>query len=138
MFEKLKQLNRIHLIMGAIILMTIPCYCLGFLLLWNIKQERVESTPSASPTVEETKAPLITATYTVQSATATITLTPTLTATFTPTITYVLPPTRTLSPTPAPTETVTPSPTATEIPLPSPTSTPTEVLVNTLIPSETP
>lgn len=120
MFDKLKEFNRTRLILGIIILATIPCYCLGMVLLWNVNLERAQKTATPTKTqVGATLEPII-PTYTQFFNTATITSTPTVTYTFTPTITYGLPPTRTLMPSPTSTQT----PTDTPVPLPSLTNTP--------------
>jgi len=120
MLEKLKQIDRTRLILGILILATIPCYCLGSILLWNVKLEREQKTPTVTATNEETNQGLITPSLTLPIPTLTSTLTPTQTATFTPTVTYVIPATQTPSPSPSllPTNTTVPSPTLTDTPDP--------------------
>ena len=137
MFDKLKEINRVHLYLGIAILTTIPCYCFGMILYWNSKNlntdQQSTATLSTSDPIENTLFP----TYTSAFVTQTTTLSPTVTPTFTTTITYVLPDTKTPTPSPSPTatsthtpsleptETFTPSPPPTETytPTPSPTAT---------------
>jgi hypothetical protein len=120
MLEKLKDFNRTRLILGAIIVMTIPCYCLGMILLWNSNLERAQKTATPTETQAVETLDAIIPTLTQYSNTATITPTATVTLTFTPTITYALPSTRT----PLPSPTSTQQPTDTPVPLPSLTDTP--------------
>ena len=54
MFEKLKQFDRTRLILGIVILVTIPCYCLGMVMLWNANLVREQKTPTATLTPEGT------------------------------------------------------------------------------------
>ena len=140
MLDKLKQFDRTRLILGIIILFTIPCYCLGLILLWNSNLERGQLTPTLSITPDGTKSGSITPTFTFPAVSATITLTPTITTTFTPTRTYVLPPSNTPSPSPSPlpSNTPLPPPTLTDTPVPLPSSTATESPTDTLTPSDTP
>ncbi len=140
MLEKLKEFDRTRLILGSVILITLPCYCLGMVMLWNANLVREQKTPTATFTLEGTKLTTLTPTYTVSVVSPTLTQTPTITSTFTPTITYVIPPTRTFtpSPSPPPTETLTPLPTFTNTPMPSPTFTPTEVTPEAVIPKNSP
>ena len=138
MLEKIKRFDRTQLILSIIILMTLPCYCAGMILLWNVNLERSQITPTITPTLQSTGQRFITPTFTLPAVTSTETMTPTITATFTPTITYALPPTRTRSATPSPTETLIPTPTQTNTPIPQPSQTPTETVTLTLEPSETP
>lgn len=131
----LKEVRRIHLVLGVIVLLTIPCYCIGLVVFWNDRLDRPgeDSPDELTPTV--TLASDITATYTYPALTSTVTETATITPTFTSTITYVLPPTET----PTPTSTFTASPTSTNTPIPSVTSVPpaTNTPTNTLTPSAT-
>jgi hypothetical protein len=138
MLEKIKQLDRTQLTLGIIILMTLPCYCAGMILLWNVNLERGQKTPTTTLTPEITKQGSITPTFTLPAVTQTVTMTPTITTTFTPTITYKLPPTRTPSPSPTLTETPIPTATLTNTPVPLPSLTPTETLTETLESSQTP
>jgi hypothetical protein len=140
MLDKLKQFDRTRLVLGTIIVATIPCYCLGMLLLWNVNLAHSQMTPSPTLTPEGTLQGSITPTFTLPAFTRTVTLTPTITTTFTPTITYMLPPTLTHSPSPSPSPTnpPVPSPTITDTPVPLPSLTPTESSTITLTPSDTP
>ena len=140
MLDKLKQFDRTRLILGIIILLTIPCYCLGLLLLWNSNLERRQLTPTATVTPDGTKPDSITPTFTFPAVSATVTLTPTITATFTPTRTYVLPASNTpsSSPSPLPSNTAAPSPTLTDTPVPLPSSTATDLPTDTITPSYAP
>jgi len=140
MFEKLKEFDRTRLILGSVILITLPCYCLGMVMLWNANLVREQKTPTATFTPEGTILTTFTPTYTVPVASPTLTSTPTITSTFTPTITYVIPPTRTFTPLPSPlpTETLTPLPTFTNTPIPSSTFTPTEVIPDGVFPNNSP
>lgn len=111
-----------------LILATLPCYCLGIVLL-NISQ--VAGRPlTPTPTVTLTqRTPRRTSTpgpTDTQIVFPTATLTPTVTITWTPSVTYTqfVPPTRTVTPTPEFTET--PSPTIVVAPL-EPTETPTAI-----------
>jgi hypothetical protein len=109
-----------------LILATLPCYCLGVVLL-NIGQiasrpltptptaTHTQRTPRRTSTPGPSATPLIIPTAT-QTSTETITWTPS------PTYTEFVPPTRTQTGTPTPTET--PSPTIVVAPL-EPTETPT-------------
>jgi hypothetical protein len=128
MLDKLKQFDRTRLVLGIVIVATIPCYCLGMLLLWNVNLAHSQMTPTATLTPERTLQGSLTPTFTLPAITMTVTLTPTTTTTFTPTITYMLPPTRTHSPSPSPlpTDTPVPSPTITDTPVPLPSLIPTE------------
>jgi hypothetical protein len=128
MLDKLKQFDRTRLVLGIVIIATIPCYCLGMLLLWNVNLAHSQMTPTATLTPEGTLQGSLTPTFTLPAITMTVTLTPTTTTTFTPTITYMLPPTRTHSPSPSPlpTDTPVPSPTITDTPVPLPSLIPTE------------
>lgn len=118
-----------------IILATIPCYCLGFVVLRSCQPVSRQPTPSPSP-IQTTALPQIqspTSTFTQPVLIITASQTPTITQTWTPTLT--LTPfstwTRTITPTVTdtsqpPTHTNTPPPTDTSIPnTPTPSSTPT-------------
>lgn len=114
--KDLSKKKRIRYFLTLAILITIPCYCLGFLVL-RINQTRTpEVAPTRTPTV--TRTPTITQTPYITltpSETATVTETPTSTVTRTLTVTptETVIPTLTLTPTIVqPTETRTP--TATE------------------------
>ena len=114
--EELSKRTRTRYMLTLLILITIPCYLLGFILL-RLDRGPLEPTPT------------ITLTGTITS-TATITLTPYLTrtatitptASATPTITQTPTQTATVSPTPEPSET--PLPTHTDIPPETATTTP--------------
>ena len=140
MFEKLKELDRTRLVLGIIILVTIPCYCLGMILLLNTNLERGQKTPTVTHTPEGILQASLTPSFTIPAISATVSPTPTITTTFTPTITYVLPPTRTPSPSPSPlpTDTLVPSPTFTDTPVPSQTFTETEFPFSTIEPTNVP
>ncbi len=104
--EELSRHTRIRYLLTLLILITIPCYLLGFIML------RLDRGPQPNrPT------PTGTATITV---TASITLTPylTRTASITPTATATYPPTDTPEPSLTPTQT----PIPTETPLPTSTT----------------
>lgn len=120
---------RIRSILTIIILATLPCYCLGLVLLQigpRGNDADATDTPTAtltgeaspSSTLEPSDTPIIFPTAT-ETATPTITWTPSVTPTL------FEPPTRTPSPSPtaSPTETETPEP-ATATPTRTPTSVP--------------
>ncbi len=112
----------------AIIMATVPCYCLGG---WALSQDfRLIPTPTATFTP--------TATYTVVPPTATATATSTPTATLPPTPTEE--PSPTITPTPTATETATPTETATQTATPTATATttPTPTLTGTATATVTP
>lgn len=116
----------------AVILATVPCYCLGG---WALSQD-FRLIPTPTPTFTPT------ATHTPVPPTATPTATSTPTATLPPTPTEE--PSPTVTHTPTPTETVTPTATATEtatatatVPTPTPTETATATLTPTATPTET-
>ena len=140
MFEKFRQFDRTRLILGIVILATLPCYCLGMVMLWNTNLVREQKTPTSSFTPEGTSLTTLTPTYTIPVISPTVTFTPTTTTSFTPTITYVIPPTRTftLTPSPLPTETLAPTPTHTDTPTPSPSFTPTEITPDAVVPNNSP
>ena len=54
MFEKLKEFDRTRLILGIVILITLPCYCLGMVMLWNANLVREQKTPTATFTPQGT------------------------------------------------------------------------------------
>ena len=140
MFEKLKEFDRTRLILGIVILTTLPCYCVGMVMLWNANLVREQKTPTATSTPQGTLITTLTPSYTIPVISPTVTFTPTITTTFTPTITYVIPPTRTFTatPSPLPTDTLAPSPTFTDTPIPSPTFTPTEITPEAVVPNDSP
>jgi hypothetical protein len=121
MLERLRSIKRIHLVLGVVILLTLPCYLAGLIIYWNDRLERAmdDAELTATATIDETLG--ITPTFTIAQVTETSTPTPTQTLTFTATITYVIPNTETPTPTPTPTLTFTPtlSPTATTAVVPS-------------------
>ena len=137
MLEKLKEIKRVDLYLGIVILMTIPCYFFGLLLFWNNKISNADQQITATLTLSDSAEIVLSPTFTYPVITMTITSSPTVTPTFTPTITYALPDTKTptLSSTPTMTSTLTPSPEPSETFTPSPSNTPTETY--TLTPSET-
>ncbi len=126
MLEKLRSIKRIHLVLGVVILLTLPCYLAGLIIYWNDRLERFQENADLTATVTIDETIEITPTSPVLMMTETSTATPTQTPTFTATITYVIPNTET--PTPTLTFTPTLSPTATIEVLPS----------NTPVPSATP
>ena len=134
MLQKIKEINRTQLILLLVTAATIPCYCLGIMLLWSASIERASMTATAG-TITETLSGSDLPTFTVPAATRTATPTPTMTLTFTSTITYVLPPTNTTSPTL--TATNTPVPTKTDTPVP-PTDTATLTATGSEIPDTEP
>lgn len=143
------QRKNVRFLLLMIILLTIPCYCLGLVVLQlSDKVEQIEQFPQDTPpsgndlllspvafTPTEPRI-VINPTDRQEDATATLTLTATLTRTFfltwtrtpTNTATATLTPTNTLTPsvTPSETPTETPQPTSTQTPLPSNTPLPTE------------
>ncbi len=135
--SKLSKRNRTRVILAAIALVTIPCYCLGIIVRLLVP-DRNSITSTATTTVTSTP----TSTYT---STATLTLTPTLTASSTFTFIWTLTSTSTDTPsaTPTPTFTFTPTPTSTDTPTstftytpipPTPTDTPPSTFTDTPIP----
>ena len=129
MLNRFKELDRIKKVLLIISATTIPCYCLGMVLLWNAKGGRAADTPTPDLTITERLGGTPSVTFTSPVYTRTSTLTPTITQTFTTTITYMLPPSDTPSPSPSPTNTTTPTdtlvPTATDTVAPTDTETPT-------------
>jgi len=114
MMEKLRAQKPIYTILIAVIIATIPCYCLGFVAL-AIRPSPL--TPTPIPETTETAVPNASATpYEVGPGTGTPS------KTLQPTPTQWFPPTRT--PTPTATETPLPSMTPTDTPTPTPTPLP--------------
>jgi len=121
---------RVRYILITIILATLPCYCIGLVLVGTAgtREDQITNTPSTSPTrtatISLTVPPTRTLHPTVSKTLQTSTLTPTGTATPTssPTATF------------SDTSTATATPTLTETPVP-PTDTPTPS--ETLIPTDT-
>src|SRR5512146_914693 len=97
MFEGENPLARRRLILIAIVLATIPCYCLGGIALLFAPQpgsKTATPTPSDPPTVTETS--IFTSTPSLTpTTTETPTETPTITSTPTETLTPFVPPTNT-------------------------------------------
>jgi len=147
--------STIRLVLLGIILLTIPCYCLGAILLATAPtSESAENTPrptlggfTASPNRTPSNTPFITSTNTPPGAplqptplqlylrttiapfvypTATLTMTPTNTPWPTATIAPTLTPTPTNTLPPSSTPTTAPLPTDTPTYTPTPTDTPTE------------
>lgn len=113
--------TRIRTILIILILVTLPCYCLGFVVL-QVGRELTKPTVTPTITATNTLAP---ATFTPTQATtvfipptATQTTTPTVTWTPTMTFTQFVPPTRTVTVTPTPSL----IPTATQTPVSTNTS----------------
>jgi hypothetical protein len=110
----------------AVILATVPCYCLGG---WALSQDfRLIPTPTVTFTP--------TATYTPVPPTATPRPTSTPTATLPPTPTQE--PSPTITPTPTSTGTATPTATTTETATPTATTTPTPTVTGTATATVTP
>lgn len=123
--------GRIQVILVALILATIPCYCGGMIILMIDPQPGELQTPTAvSLTGTTTAIPTKTPPTLVYFQSPTITSTGTITQTPTASKTYALPATftATISPIPTSTPTLEPSltdiPTITETPLPITTDTP--------------
>ncbi|MCD4753127.1 MAG: hypothetical protein K8R40_08660 [Anaerolineaceae bacterium] len=135
------QRKNVRFLLLMVILLTIPCYCLGIVVLRLANQvEEIQQFPQDTPPAGSngTNAPVASATiFTVipvdptaiiSDATATVTLTAAFTKTFfltwtrTPTNTA----TNTLTPSNTPTETPTKTFTPTDTPMPSETPQPTE------------
>ncbi|HEY84730.1 MAG TPA: hypothetical protein G4N96_06425 [Chloroflexi bacterium] len=121
----------------GVILLTIPCYCLGFMLLAASPEQNSKQPSATAPLVwtpRPTNSPIPNPTFTPYAAQPTNTLQPTPTQFF-PTV--VLP-----SPTPTFTVTPQPSPTATNIPAstvtPLPTNTASPTVTATTPPTDTP
>lgn len=116
--------RRLHLILIGLTLLTLPCYCAGFLAI-SRAPERNEATATATlSTILETP------TATLGQFTPTIPSSPTNTYTPTQTLfapTYTLTPTSSLIPTQTATITLPPTETAT-LTVPPPTNTPTITL----------
>jgi hypothetical protein len=152
-----------RLLLLAIIVLTLPCYCLGFVLLAYAPADETEST--AAPTNATlggiTSTPFFTATYTPFGLTATPTqasgpllatpgqiylptntpfVWPTPTLTLTPTSQPTGMPTLTEAPTLTPTLTLIPTslPPDTEAPLPTDEPVATDTLIPTVAPTEGP
>jgi hypothetical protein len=135
--------QRIHRLLTGIILMTLPCYACGIILLIGFGG-RQPTSPSPTATVEEieelpdtnTPAGTPTLTYTPGGPTVTLPFTPTqfFPPTITPTPSITLTTTGTTTPVP-PTNTI--PPTITVAPSDTPSLTPTETSVPTLTPTST-
>lgn len=117
--EQSKQIRTRYLLV-ILILITIPCYVLGFVLL---RLNREPKPPTATPVI-------------TQGVPAQDTFTPTITLTGYLTRTPTITPTETVTPT----ETATPTATLTETPSPTPTetATPTETDIEITVPPELP
>jgi hypothetical protein len=151
--KKLSGKKRIRYMLILATLATLPCYCLGLVVLQVNRNRPPEVTPTLTHTVTATATitltPYITLTPTsTATITQTATITETGTETQTPTITET--PTETTTPTisetPSPTATATPTdtppptrtPTPTGTPTPTQTEPPTETMTLTLTITETP
>ena len=109
--EELSRKKRLQYLFILLILITIPCYLLGIILLrLDRGPQPGMQTPTGSATITQT---------------ATITLTPylTRTASITPTVTSTLQPTDTPIPSATPTATLPPTETAIPVPTEEPTAT---------------
>ena len=129
--------GRIQIILIALILATIPCYCAGLIILLIDPQPGGSATPTAmSQTGTPSATPTTTPPTLVYFQSPTITTTGTITSTPTVSKTFAIPPTMTftvtLSPIPTSTPTLEPSSTDTL----SPTDTPVVIITET--PSPTP
>jgi hypothetical protein len=135
------QRKNFRFLLLMIILLTIPCYCLGIVVLRLADQvEQIERYPQDTPPPlqESTFTPVAivpTETRTVNDFTPTTDVTATMTSTVTLTKTFFLTPTRTATLTPTVTLTPTNTPTHTQTVTPSPTQVPTQT--NTPIPTGT-
>lgn len=125
---------RTRSILIFIILATIPCYCLGFVLLQvgtNARERPATATPTVTGTIQPSDTPAAASPSPIIFPSATISLTPTVTWTPSMTPTLFQPPTRTpsLTPTetmvPTATDTLVPTATWTDTPTPTQTDTPT-------------
>ena len=130
---------RTYKILVGIILLTLPCYCAGFLALtWRVPDRNVTSTPTLMATVTNPALPSVTAgiltllpSFTAGPPTKPLEATPTQfappsrTPSYTPTVTE----TPTTTATPTITTTPTPTPSVTSTPVPTLTDTPTATLV---------
>lgn len=137
MLEKLRSIKRIHLVLGVVIALTLPCYLAGLIVFWNDRLERSQENLEGTITATMNETIVATPTFTAPVQTETITPTATMTPTFTSTITYVIPATET--PTPTLTFTATLSPTASQTATASPTvsGTPVPIETDTPVPDAT-
>lgn len=123
-----QQTSRTRSTLIIIILATIPCYCLGLVVLLVGREiQKASNLPTATPSPSNTPVVIQTLPATItpfQFPTETQTSTPTLTVTPSQTLTPFLPPTRTATQTPTMTIEPTVTSTPTEAP-PTPTMTPT-------------
>jgi hypothetical protein len=127
--------GRIQIILVALILATIPCYCAGLIILMIDPQPGGLKTPTAvSLTGTTTATPSTTPPTLVYFQSPTVTSTGTITQTPTASKTYALPATFTATISPIPSSTPTLEPSLTDIPTPSETPFPT----TTDTPSPTP
>lgn len=132
---------RVRYILSLIILATIPCYCVGFMVIWLrplLAHGKVTETPTQTWTPSPTHFPGLTLVYPTPILPSTLTITPEYTATLfvppTHTLTPFYPPTQT--PTMTLTITVTSTPTATSTLTLSPTAQPSPT--DTQPPPQTP
>lgn len=114
--------GRIRIILLAIILATIPCYCAGLIILMIDPQPAGSSTPTATLTETLLTSPTRTPPTLVYFESPTVTKTGTITQSPTASKTYAIPATNTAVPsstptnTPVPSDTPTLEPSLTEIP----------------------
>lgn len=127
MFSRVDQRSRIRTLFIVIILLTLPCYCFGMILLFSSQGIGGQNTPTSS--VSPTLTPSLAVTTTQAPATETLSASPSQSATptLTPSTTYTPFSTYTPTITGTPTNTPTQVPTATFTPEP-PTPTDTEVV----------
>lgn len=130
--------GRIRIILIAIILATIPFYCLGFIIIITSENRLGEPTPTSNLDITPTliKSATNTPPTLVYFSSPTITRTPTISLTPTVTRTYAIPPTLTLTEVPTLTETLTPEPSVTNTETLNPTNT--ETMIPTDEPTPTP
>lgn len=117
-----EQQKSVYLFLVALILLTLPCYCLGFLALQF--SSTGPTRPTATPTVRMTVSPTATASPTAIVPTPAASPSPSPTASATPTSVPSATPTPTLTPEPSPSPTLTPTPEATPTEAPAETPTP--------------
>lgn len=104
----LRRVRILHIVLVAIILATIPCYCLGIQV---IRRAPVIERPTTTATVSPSGIPV-----TVSATASRTPIPPYVTRTYTPVPPFFTPFTPTMTFTPEPTATNTPTPTNTPIP----------------------
>ncbi len=124
MFSNLDQRSRLRTLFIVIILLTLPCYCFGMILLFSAQGNSIR-TPTATGSVTDTPTVLVTETSMPLTETLSASTTATVTPTWTASVTYTQFSTYTPTITPTFTNTATNPPTSTDTPVPD-TATPTE------------